>query len=214
MDHCAISAKAFHNLAERYRAKYMDLTLYDESYREFCQILKSGRAHVLDAACGPGNASRYLMAHRPELDLLGIDLAPRMVELARAAVPSARFEVQDCRKLPELKRRFAGILCAFGLPYLSAEEALGFIQDARQTLEPGGALYLSTMLGQEEASGFQPCSTGERVHVTYHNEEQILKFLHQCRFEVLRQWRLPSPTVAPTPTRDLILIARKPSSGG
>src|SRR5690349_11179871 len=80
MDPCEISANAFHKLADRYRDKFMDLTLYDGSYRDFCDSLPQGRARVLDAACGPGNVSRYLITRRPELDLLGIDLAPRMVE--------------------------------------------------------------------------------------------------------------------------------------
>jgi hypothetical protein len=37
--------------------------------------------------------------------LLGIDLAPRMVELARDAVPSAQFAVQDYRHLAEIRRQ-------------------------------------------------------------------------------------------------------------
>ena len=80
MDHSANSARVFDQLADGYREKFMDLTLYDDSYREFCELLPPGRARVLDAACGPGNVARYLMAQRPELDLLGLDLAPRMVE--------------------------------------------------------------------------------------------------------------------------------------
>src|SRR5512135_2102962 len=99
MDECARSAAVFHKVADGYREKFMDLTMYDDSYRQFCELLPPGRARVLDAACGPGNVSRFLLAQRPELDLLGIDLAPRMVELAREAVPSARFAVHDCRKL-------------------------------------------------------------------------------------------------------------------
>jgi ubiquinone/menaquinone biosynthesis C-methylase UbiE len=65
MDHCANSASTFHKLADRYRDKYMDLTLYDDSYREFCERLRQGRARVLDAACGPGNVSRYLIVRAP-----------------------------------------------------------------------------------------------------------------------------------------------------
>src|SRR6266481_59804 len=142
MDHCAISASTFHKFADLYRDKYMDLTMYDDSYREFCELLRRGRARVLDAACGPGNVSRYLIAQRPDLDLLGIDLAPRMVELARESVPSAHFAVHDCRHMAGLQRRFDGIICAFGLPYLSRGEATAFITAAGQALEPGGALYL------------------------------------------------------------------------
>jgi ubiquinone/menaquinone biosynthesis C-methylase UbiE len=96
MDHCAISANAFHKLADRYREKYLDLTMYNASYREFCELLPRGPARVLDAACGPGNVSRFLIAQRPELELMGIDLAPRMLELARETVPSGQFALHDC----------------------------------------------------------------------------------------------------------------------
>jgi SAM-dependent methyltransferase len=209
MDHCSNSASLFHKFADLYRDKYMDLTLYDESYQEFCQLLPQGRARVLDAACGPGNVSRYLLAKRPDLDLLGIDLAPRMVELAREAVPSAQFAVHDCRNLVDLHQRFDGIICAFGLPYLSGEEATALIRGAAEALDPGGVLYLSTMLGRSEDSGFQACSTGDLLHITYHSEEEVLSSLRECGFTVIKQSHMSSPSSASVRTTDLIVIAKK-----
>ena len=187
----------------------MNLDLYDESYRQFCEQLRPGPARVLDAACGPGNVSRYLMAQRPDLELLGIDLAPRMVELAREAVPDARFAVHDCRDLAGLKKRFDGILCAFGLPYLSEEEAEAFIRAAGQALEPEGVLYLSTMLGRREDSGFQTCSTGDQLYITYHGEDQVIESLRRCGFGIVQQKRLASPANASKATTDWVVIARK-----
>ena len=192
----------------------MGLTLYDDSYREFCELLRPGRARVLDAACGPGNVSRYLMAQRPDLDLLGIDLAPRMVELAREAVPSAHFAVHDCRHLADLRLRFDGIICAFGLPYLSGEEVTAFIRAADEALEPDGVFYLSTMLGKSEDSGLECCSTGDQVYINYHSEDEVLCSLHECGFTVVKQSRLASPSAASKRTTDLIVIARKQGATG
>jgi cyclopropane fatty-acyl-phospholipid synthase-like methyltransferase len=206
MDRCAISAVAFHKLADRYREKYMDLTMYDESYSHFSALLK-GRACVLDAACGPGNVSRYLMTQRPDLDLLGIDLAPRMVELAREAVPSARFAVHDCRHLVSLKRRFDGIICAFGLPYLSLEEVTAFIGSASEVLNPAGVLYLSTMLGNAENSGFKCCSTGDQVYINYHSEDHITRSLEKHGFTLVERTLIPSPSAASERTTDLMVIS-------
>jgi len=208
MDRSAISAGVFDKLADKYRDKYMDLTLYDDSYRAFCALLRPGRARVLDAACGPGNVSRFLMAQRPDLDLLGIDLAPRMVELAREAVPSGQFKVHDCRRLPDLELRFDGIICAFGLPYLSGQEATGFIQAAVQALDAGGVLYLSTMLGRSEDSGFERCSTGDEVYVNYHSEDQVVDSLQRCGFTIVEQSRVASPSAAAKGTIDLIVIGQ------
>lgn len=187
----------------------MDLTLYDDSYQEFCDLLPPGRARVLDAACGPGNVSRYLMAQRPDLDLLGIDLAPRMVQLAREAVPSAHFVVHDFRRLADLHRRFDGIICAFGLPYLAPDEAKSFIGAAGDALEPGGALYLSTMLGKREESGFQSCSTGDLIYINYSSEDELVCSLQACGFEVTTRKRIPSPSVASKTTTDLIVLAKR-----
>ena len=187
----------------------MGLTMYDNSYQAFCALLMPDRARVLDAAFGPGNVSRYLMAQRPDLDLLGIDLAPRMVELAREAVPSAHFALHDCRHLADLQLRFDGIICAFGLPYLSGEEATAFIRAAGQALDPGGVLYLSTLLGKKEDSGFERCSTGDQVYINYHSEDQVMYWLQGCGFTLVSQSRIPSPSTAPKATADLIVIAKK-----
>jgi SAM-dependent methyltransferase len=152
------------------------------------------------------------MAQRPDLDLLGIDLAPRMVELAREAVPSARFAVHDCRNLADLNLSFDGIICAFGLPYLSGEEAMAFIKAACNALEPHGALYLSTMLGRSEDSGFERCSSGDQVYINYQSENEVISSLHACGFTIVKRKRIHSPSVAAKATIDLVVIATKGTS--
>jgi SAM-dependent methyltransferase len=211
-DHCEVSANTFNKLADRYRDKYMDLTRYDASYLAFCNLLKPDRARVLDAACGPGNVSRYLMMQKPTLDLLGIDLAPRMVELAQAAVPAAQFKVHDCRRLADLDLTFDGIVCAFGLPYLSPAEATDFIASARAVLAPGGVLYLSCMEGMVEDSGFESSSSGDQVYINYHSEDHLRGALASHGFSVAEFTRLASPATASKSTTDLLIVARKPTT--
>ncbi len=66
---------------------------------------------VLDVACGTGNAA--LLAARDGAATWGVDLAPRLIEVARerakAARLSAHFDVGDAQALPygdaELRRR-------------------------------------------------------------------------------------------------------------
>ncbi|HXA46278.1 MAG TPA: methyltransferase domain-containing protein [Burkholderiaceae bacterium] len=202
------SASVFNKLAQQYRDKYMDLTIYDATYRKFCELLNKGHARVLDAACGPGNVSRFLMAQLPELDLLGIDLAPRMVELAQAEAPSAQFKMHDCRRLLDLGQRFDGIVCAFGLPYLSSSEVVEFVRSSREILDADGVLYLSFMEGKSEDSGFQTSSSGDRMYINYHSEPQIRDALLSHGFTIAEWSRLSSPSNAPKPTTDVVVIAK------
>jgi cyclopropane fatty-acyl-phospholipid synthase-like methyltransferase len=136
-----------------------------------------------------------------------------MVDLAREAVPSAQFAVHDLRRLADLQRRFDGIICAFGLPYLLSEEVTAFIGAADDALDPGGVLYLSTMLGNSADSGFQACSTGDQVFINYHTEDHITRSLEERGFLLVTQSRMASPSCASKATIDLIVVAKKASSG-
>ncbi len=210
-DPCQQSAKAFDKLADRYQDAFMDLSHYEASYRFFCDQLRLPQPRVLDVACGPGNSSRFLLDHCPDIDLLGIDLAPRMIELARKNVPEANFLVYDCRQLEGLEESFDGIFCAFGLPYLQSADMKTFIESCSKVLNPQGLLYLSTMLGKPEDSGFQSNTSGIPIHLTYHREADLLKALSSQCFELLIKDHLASPETASMATTDLILIARKRS---
>jgi predicted TPR repeat methyltransferase len=132
-----------------------------------------------------------------------------MVELARQEVPAAQFAIYDCRHLLALHRRFEGITCAFGLPYLSPEEVASFIGAADEILDRGGVLYLSTMLGDSEDSCFRPCSTGDQVYIYYHNEDRLRQSLNERGFSLLNLSRMPSPDAASKAIADLIVLARK-----
>jgi hypothetical protein len=65
------------------------------------------------------------------------------------------------------------------------------------------------MLGKNEDSGFESCSTGDQVYINYHSEDEVVGSLQQCGFRLLKQIRLPSPSAAVKRTTDLIVIAEK-----
>jgi predicted TPR repeat methyltransferase len=209
MDHCKISSEMFDKHARLYQEKFACLTLYDVTYRKFCELLTKQGACVLDAACGPGHVSRYLLSQRPDLEVLGIDLAPQMIALAREGAPLATFAKHDCRDLCGLRRAFDGIICAFGLPYLSREEVAGFIASSSAVINSGGVLYISVMEGNYEDSGLERTSTGDRVYVYYHSESYITALLTEHGFSVVDLRRMASPSPAPKQTNDLFILALK-----
>ena len=56
----------------------MDVSLYKGALKTFCNLIKKENAKVLDLACGPGNVTKYLLTEKPNLIVLGIDLATNM----------------------------------------------------------------------------------------------------------------------------------------
>jgi 2-polyprenyl-3-methyl-5-hydroxy-6-metoxy-1,4-benzoquinol methylase len=211
MDKTQRTIDVFNKYASDYQSKFMDPGQYQDTFDLFCSLIPVKHASVLDIACGPGNITRYLLKKRPDFQILGIDLAEQMIALAKTNNPSAQFRKMDCREIGRLKNQYNGIICGFGLPYLSKEEAIQFIADVAFRLIPGGILYLSTMEGDYSKSGLKSSSTcaADQTFTHYHEEDYLRDALTEANLEIISVSRKDFPEKDGTPTTDLILIARK-----
>ena len=209
MDKSQKAVEIFNKCANLYEERFMDFDLYNDTFDLFCNSIQKKNAEVLELACGPGNITKYLLQKRSDFQILGTDLAPNMIELAQKNNPSETFQLLDCRDFLKLNRNFDGIMCGFGLPYLSKEEAVQLIQDAATCLNPDGVLYLSTMEDDYSKSGFKKGSTGDEIYMHYHQEDYLTEALNKSGFKIIALQRKEFPEQNGTYTTDLILIAKK-----
>lgn len=173
MDNQKETLQTWDKLASLYEEKFMDLSIYNESYDAFCTLVTRPMARILDVGCGPGNIARYLLHQRPDWQILGIDASPNMVALAKKNNPTAEFQIFNVRDLNQLRGEFQGIISGFCIPYLSPSESAGFIKNCSKILNPGGAFYLSFVDGNPDQSGFKLSSSGERCFFYYHQKAEI-----------------------------------------
>jgi SAM-dependent methyltransferase len=89
---------------------------------------------LLDVACGPGHVA-HAAAARGAL-VCGIDISARMLELARAALPTAEFHRADACALPFQTAHFNAVVSNFGLGHFPAPEAAA--AECVRVLKPGG----------------------------------------------------------------------------
>lgn len=183
MDRYKETFETWNKLASLYQDKFMDLDLYNSTYDLICDSIAIQNAKILDVGCGPGNISKYLLSKRPDFDVLGIDAASNMIELAKINNPTARFIQFDTRNLDELNDKFDGIVCGFVLPYISHIDSLKFIRDCYTLLNEGGLLYISFAEGQAEKSDFKFGITGDRSFFYYYSLNELVKLLLKFKFE-------------------------------
>lgn len=207
MDRSETTIKTFDKYADRYQDKYMQYEPYVETYRRLSSLLAPD-AEILDVACGPGNIARFLLREKPQLKIHGLDLAPRMVALARLNNPSAVFDVMDCRSISTLGRMFDGIVAGFCFPYLSSEELCRFMSDARAMLKTGGILYVSTMEGEHASSGFQSKNGIDWIHTFYYEESYLVETLKGAGFELIDVERKNFESEGEAPVVDIFMYAR------
>lgn len=202
------AADAFDKSAKIYQDKFMDVSLFADTFNFFSDYITADHSRILDIACGPGNITKYLLDRNPEYKILGIDLSPNMLDLAQANNPLAKFQLMDCREIDTIEQKFEGITCGFCLPYLTREEAIELIANVSRLLTPGGIFYLSTMEDDYTKSRFQTSSTGDQVYVHYHQEDYLTKAFKENNFDVVYLKRFRSPDKDGLMITDLVLIWR------
>lgn len=213
MDNYKETIETYDKSAKNYQDKFMDMDLYNDTYDKFCDLIDKQNPDILEIASGPGNITRYLLSKRPDFKILGIDLAPSMIDLARLNIPRADFEVMDCRNIDRLDRLFDAIMCGFCIPYLSKEDCDKLIKDCTNLLNQSGLVYISTMEDDYSKSGFETTSfSGEnRVFIYYHQADYLTYCLQKYGFEIVDIIRKDYPELGPDGTliTDLIIIAKK-----
>ena len=208
MDKNKIAVEIFNRLAQGYQDKYMDVSLYHDSLDVFCNHTKKNSS-VLELACGPGNVTQYLLKKRPDLNILGTDLAPNMIELAKINNPQANFQLLDSREIISLNKTYDAIMCSFCLPYLSKEEAIKLITDAAKALTIGGIIYISTMEDDYSKSEFKKGSGGDEIFMHYHQADYLIEALRVNGLKTINIIRQNYPTTDNSIVTDLIIIAQK-----
>ncbi|SEF16071.1 Methyltransferase domain-containing protein [Jiangella alba] len=117
--------------------------------RAFAEVvLAESNGPVADVGCGPGGLTAELAGHG--LDVSGVDLSPRMVELARAAHPELTFTVGSMTALDLPTGGLGGVVAHFSTHHTPPEHLPAVFAEFRRVLAPGGHLLLGTHLGADE----------------------------------------------------------------
>ncbi|WP_374601737.1 class I SAM-dependent methyltransferase [Niveibacterium sp.] len=207
-DVCRESVETFNKLADRYAAKYFALTQYDRYYAMLADRMPTGGS-VIDIACGPGNVAAHLKRVRPDLSVVGIDMAPRMIDEARRRVPDVAFHVADCREMTGVGCGFHGAAFAFGLSYLPDVDARRFFAALRRVLADDAFLLLTCVTGPEGAARYEQSSSGDRVFMVYRSPDAIVELVESHGFSVEFCEQMPSPGNASVATTDLAILAKR-----
>jgi SAM-dependent methyltransferase len=112
----------------------------------------AGPVRLLEIGSGHGELSREMKRRHPEAQIVGLDLSPAGVEMARAKTPDVRFFVQDMMQPlthPELRGWATHAVCTEVLEHLA--DPVTALRHARDVLAPGSRLVLTVPSGPMSA---------------------------------------------------------------
>ncbi|MBK3564447.1 class I SAM-dependent methyltransferase [Streptomyces sp. MBT62] len=115
----------------------------------FAETVRSaGLGPVADLGCGPGKVTAYLT--ELGVPVFGIDLSPRMIELARLAYPDLTFAVGSMTAPAIGDGELGGVLAYFSTHHTPPEQLPIVFGEFHRTLAPGGHLMLAGHVGEGE----------------------------------------------------------------
>lgn len=138
-----LSIKEFTEAAQVYESGHAGI--YEICKDDYPQMLEELQREpfedVLDVGCGTGAVLELLNGEYPNKRLVGLDLTPGMIDVARAKqLDNVRFVVGDAEALPFGSQSFDTVLCSNSFHHYPHPEK--FFSEAARVLRPGGRLIL------------------------------------------------------------------------
>ncbi len=142
-------AEQYDHIGDKYEQFKNTAPLPIPEQHTFLQLLGELRGQrVLDLACGAGHYSR-LLKQRGAAEVLGVDISPEMVAVARRREQEnplgVRYQVSDATHLPELGT-FDVVTAVYLLNYArTREDLLSMCQSVHRNLADGGRFLAFTI---------------------------------------------------------------------
>ena len=168
-----------------------------------------GRGQVCDLGCGPGHVARYL--RDAGADVSGVDLSPRMVEIARRLSPGIRFDEGNMLELPLGSETLAGITAFYAIVNLEFALLPQVFREMKRVLVPGGLLLLAFHIGDEVNSVKEMWGQQVSLDFFFFQPTMIRASLEEAGFviaEVIE--RQPYAAAVEHQSRRAYIFARKP----
>ncbi len=178
------SVRAAYDVAsEAYASKFVDeldhKPLDRELLQQFAATVRTQQP-VLDVGCGPGHTTAHLTSLG--LRATGVDLSPKMIELASRLFPQTPFEVGDFCSLRHESSSVAGILAFYCIVHLQPDQLVAAFSEMRRVLSDGGVLLLSFHVGSEVIRAENFLDTTAVLNFTFFQPNQIESALKTAGF--------------------------------
>jgi ubiquinone/menaquinone biosynthesis C-methylase UbiE len=201
------AAAVFDALGSAYEEAFARSPAHRASLDWLLERLEPGSS-VLDVGSGTGRPTAETLAgagHR----VLGVDVSPVMVELARKRVPDAVFRHADIREMPLPPDSYDAVCVYFSLLQMTRDEQSGLLERLVRALRPGGHMVLATV--PVDVEGVDVVFMGQPVRVTSFAADGFTALAAGAGLTVLRAgeslFTPAHPEAAPEP--HLFLYARR-----
>jgi ubiquinone/menaquinone biosynthesis C-methylase UbiE len=180
--------QAYNKAAEKYQQLFfdeLDKKEFDKNYLDKFSKHFDSNSIICDAGCGPcGHIAKYLTDKG--VNVIGIDISEKCIEIAQKNFPTIRFEVGDFCKLNFRDNYFDGIISYYSVIDTPKIYLNKVMREFNRVLKIGGYLLLVVKEGATE--GFQSDLLGieTEIYFSLFTEKEIEYFLKSNNFKIIK----------------------------
>ncbi|MGW4409222.1 class I SAM-dependent DNA methyltransferase [Nonomuraea sp. NPDC004702] len=177
----------------------------------FAELVQGPDAgEVADLGCGPGRVTAHL--HALGVNAFGIDLSPRMIDVARRSHTGLRFEVGSMTALDLADASLAGAVAWYSTVHTPPELLPTVFAEIHRVLAPGGHLLIAFKVGDERRHLSQGYGHKLSLDVYWTPPEHIADLLAKAGLSLDAQLiREPDESERPRSGRQAFFLAHKPT---
>lgn len=203
----ALERDGWERIAQAYHEHFGKLT--SQATRKLLDAAGTKKGlRVLDVATGPGYVAG--VAATREAQVVGVDLSPAMLALARQHYPAVELKEADAAALPFEDGSFDIVVMNFGLPHFAYPERA--LAEAQRVLRAGGRIAATVWATRNQAIGWDIALGAIERHgdsalpalehlpaMRFSDPQHLVRLLQQAGFSypelsrVLQFWPCASP---------------------
>jgi ubiquinone/menaquinone biosynthesis C-methylase UbiE len=190
--------KTYNATAESYAAtridelsrKHLDRLLLNEFAR-----LNKDKGPCVDFGCGPGQTTKFLFDANVT-NIVGVDISPEMVNVARGIFPYIKFETGDLLALKYNDNHFASAAAFYAIVHFDRDQIATAFKEVNRVLKKGGHFLFSFHVGEEKVHFDKANDIQVDIDLYFWQTNVILELLRDSNFEIIDALeRLPYPDV-------------------
>ena len=162
---------------------------------------------VLDVGCGPGRVAAYLSARG--LNVAGVDIAPRMIEAARAAHPEIKFEVGSLTDLGVPDQSLAGAVYWYSIIATPLDQLGPVWVELDRSLAKGGHVLVGFQSGDNDVIERPNAYGSSTTLMLYrHRVDDVIQSLAEAGFDTTAEIRREAEQTHETSPQAFLLAQR------
>jgi len=173
--------KTYNKIAKKYSKITFD-KINQYHLNKFISMLPK-KAKILDAGCGPGRDVQYFKDYG--FDVVGIDVAEKMIKEAKKNVKGAKFKQMDMAKTKFKDKTFDGIWTSGSIIHEEKCDIYKILEELKRILKDKGILYISVKEGQGSEIKKEETYNNEPRPFSYYTFTEIEEEIRRAGFQII-----------------------------